>query len=199
MPSLSHHYAFSIPSLCLSYAYAFLYPISMPSLSHHYAFSIPSLCLSYAYAFLYPITMPMPIIAMPSLSHHYAYAYHRYPYLSLRRHLNHFRVLSTCEGLWGFFLALIRCKIIIISRGTRRKKITASFWFSWRREMLFHIHQVMQDPHLPYYSHAQTLVSFFLILEWLFWKHNVCCSLLESWGFGGHYRGEREREIYIYI
>ena len=113
--SLSHHYAFpiiAIPSLCLSY--------------HLYAFSIPSLCLSYAYLYpitmpflclLYPITMPMPIIAMPSLSHHYAfpiiampslsdhyaYAYHRYAYLSLRRHLNHFRVLSTCEGLWGFF------------------------------------------------------------------------------------------------
>ena len=90
----------------LSHLYAFLYAFPMPFLS--------SLCL------LYPISMPMPIIALPSLSHLYAYAYHRfafsipslclslclsyaYAYLSLRRHLNHFRVLSTCEGLWGFF------------------------------------------------------------------------------------------------
>ena len=111
MPSLSHHYAyayhryaFSIPSLCLSYHYAF----PMPSLSHHYAYAY------HYYAYLYPITMPMPIIAMPSLSHHYAYAYHRYPYLShLYACISDYLSLSISKEtleplqstlhLWGFF------------------------------------------------------------------------------------------------
>ena len=160
MPSLSHHYAyayhyyaFSIPSLCLClsllclslsdhYAYAY----------HRYAFSIPSLCLCLSLLCL-------------SLSDHYAYAYHRYAFsipslclclssLSLSISKETLEPLQSTLHLWGavgFFLALIRWKIIIISRGTRRKKITASFWFFWRREMLFHIHQLRQFLPLPYY------------------------------------------------
>ena len=50
-------------------------------------------------------------------------------------------------------------QINIISRGTRRKKITASFWFSWRREMLIHIHRLRQFLPLPYYLRQTTLTG----------------------------------------
>ena len=110
------------------------------------------------------ITMPFLCLSLClSLSDHYAYAYHRYAFsipslclclssLSLSISKETLDPLQSTLQLWGFFLALIRWKIIIISRGTRRKKITASFLSFWRRKMLIHIHQVMQDPHLTYYS-----------------------------------------------